>query len=120
MTLTVLTAIDKSFVQKAAMGNQFEIEAAKLAQTMSMDAKVKAYSHKIITDCTKRGADVKAAVKKADPATMVAATVSPAQQQLLGALKAGGKISTLFTRRTWRPVTARPTHCFRTIRRQLT
>ncbi len=87
----MLTGTDKSFVPKAAMGNQFEIEAAKLAQSMSMDSKVKAYAQKMITDHTKLGADVKAAVKMADPAMMVPTKVSPAQQKMLGALKAAGK-----------------------------
>ncbi|WP_407570714.1 DUF4142 domain-containing protein [Deinococcus altitudinis] len=87
----MLTSTDKAFVPKAAMGNQFEIEAAKLAQTMSMDTKVKTYAAKMITDHTKLGAQVKATVKKADPNMMVPATVSPAQQKMLDALKASGK-----------------------------
>lgn len=87
----MLTGTDKSFVPKAAMGNQFEIEAAKLAQSMSMDSKVKAYAQKMITDHTRLGADVKTAVKKADPAMVVPATVSPAQRKMLGALKVSGK-----------------------------
>jgi len=87
----MLTSTDKAFVPKAAMGNQFEIEAAKLAQTMSMDTKVKSYAAKMITDHTKLGAQVKAAVMKADPNMRVSATVSPAQQKMLDALKASGK-----------------------------
>jgi|GEM_PF-2365873 len=87
----MLTSTDKAFVPKATMGNQFEIDAAKLALTMSMDAKVKTYAQKMITDHTKLGADVKATVKRADPAMMVPTMVSPAQQKMLDALKASGK-----------------------------
>ena len=87
----MLTSTDQAFVPKAAMGNQFEIEAAKLAQTMSMDPKVKGYAAKMITDHTKLGAQVKATVMKVDPNMMVPTTVSPAQQKMLAALKASGK-----------------------------
>jgi len=87
----MLTSTDKAFVPKAAMGNQFEIDAAKLALTMSMDAKVKTYAQKMITDHTKLGTEVKAAVKQADPSMMVPTAVSPAQQKMLDALKASGK-----------------------------
>ena len=87
----VLGTTDKAFVPKAAMGNQFEIEAAKLATGMSMDAKVKAYAQKMITDHTKLGAQVKAAVMKADPNMMIPVAVSPAQQKMLDGLKAAGK-----------------------------
>ncbi|GGJ65204.1 DUF4142 domain-containing protein [Deinococcus aquiradiocola] len=87
----MLTTTDEAFVPKAAMGNQFELEAAKMAETMSMDAKVKSYAAKMITDHTKLGAQVKAAVMKADPKMMVPAKVSPAQQKMLDALKASGK-----------------------------
>ncbi len=86
----MLSSTDKTFVPKAAMGNQFEIEAAKLAVDMSMDAKVKAYAQKMITDHTKLGTAVKGAVMKADPNMMVPTNVSPAQQKMLTALKASG------------------------------
>ncbi|WP_424949962.1 DUF4142 domain-containing protein [Deinococcus sp.] len=87
----MLSSTDKAFVPRAAMGNQFEIEAAKLADSMSMDAKVKTYAQKMIADHTKLGADVKAAVMKADPSMMLPMSVSPAQQKMLDALKAAGK-----------------------------
>ena len=86
-----LSSIDKAFVPKAAMGNQFEIEAAKLATSMSMSSEVKSYAQKMITDHTKLGASVKAAVMKADPSMMLPSSVSPAQQKMLVALKAAGK-----------------------------
>ncbi|WP_407541209.1 DUF4142 domain-containing protein [Deinococcus radiomollis] len=87
----MLTRTDQAFVPKAAMGNQFEIDAAQMAQTMSMDAKVKSYAAQMITDHTKLGAQVKATVMKVDPKMMVPTTVSPAQQKMLDALKASGK-----------------------------
>ena len=52
----MLSRTDKTFVPKAAMGNEFEIEAARLATTLSMDAQVKTYAQKMITDHTKLGA----------------------------------------------------------------
>jgi len=87
----LMTNTDKAFIPKAAMGNQFEIEAAKLAQATSMDAEVKSYATKMITDHTKLGMQVKAAVMKVDPTMKVPSKVSPAQQKMLDALKASGK-----------------------------
>lgn len=87
----MLSSTDKTFVPKAVMGNRFEIEAAKLATGMSMSSEAKAYAQKMITDHTKLGASVKAAVMKADPGMMLPGSVSPAQQKMLDALKAAGK-----------------------------
>lgn len=90
-TMSTLTETDKTFISKAGMGNQFEIEAAKLAQTQSTDPAVKAYALKMIADHTKLAASLTTAVKRADPSMTVPTDVSAAQQKMLDVLKAAGK-----------------------------
>ena len=87
---SMLTSTDKMFVPKAAMGNNFELMAAKLALSMGKSAQVKSYATMMITDHTKLGASVKAATMKADPSMMPPAGVSAAQQKMLDGLKMAG------------------------------
>ena len=88
----MLSKTDTAFVPKAAMGNNFEIKAAQLALKMGKAAGVKSYAQRMIADHTKLGADVKAAVMKADASMMLPSGVSPKQQAMLNKLaKAGTK-----------------------------
>lgn len=86
----MLGSTDKAFLPKATAGNEFELQAAQLAQSMGKSAAVKSYAEKMISDHTKLGADVMAAVKKADPSMMMTPKVNAAQQKMLDALKASG------------------------------
>lgn len=52
----------KDFVVKAAISNQFELETSKLAIEKASSPDVKAFAEKIITDHTKAGADLRAAI----------------------------------------------------------
>ena len=77
---------DQVFVTKAGQGNLFEIDAAKIALSLGQTPAVKAYAQQMITDHTKLGAEVKAAISGTN--LMLPTTVSPAQQMQLNALKA--------------------------------
>ncbi len=83
----MMTGVDKTFVTKAAHGNNFEIAAAKLALSKGMSAGVKSYAQKMITDHTKMGSQMKAAVGKSEPMVMVPAGVDAAQRQMLNQLQ---------------------------------
>ncbi|GGQ92159.1 DUF4142 domain-containing protein [Deinococcus ruber] len=88
---SMLSRTDTSFLPKAAMGNTFEIRAAKLALSMSKSAAVQQYANMMIADHSKLGANVKVAVMKADPSMMLPAGVSAMQQQMLDQLKRAGR-----------------------------
>ncbi|ULH15968.1 DUF4142 domain-containing protein [Deinococcus sp. KNUC1210] len=87
---SMLSRTDTTFLPKAAMGNTFEIRAAKLALTMSKSAAVQRYANMMIADHSKLGANVKVATMKADPSMMLPAGVSAPQQQMLDQLKRAG------------------------------
>ncbi|MBX7247474.1 MAG: DUF4142 domain-containing protein [Caulobacteraceae bacterium] len=53
----------EGFVSNAAIANMYEIEAAKLAQSRSRNAKVKEVAAKILADHTKAGDEMKAAAQ---------------------------------------------------------
>ena len=81
-----VSALDTSFVAAAGQGNTFEIEAAKLALKNSTNAKVKAYAQKMITDHTKLGASVKAALAKDKAGLTPPTMVGPAQRVTMNKL----------------------------------
>lgn len=70
MSLSATTALandaeTKTFIQKAAISNTFEIESSKLALEKSQNAKVKAFANQMIKDHQKAGANLKQAVAEA-------------------------------------------------------
>lgn len=85
-----LSNADKTFVTKLAKSNNYEIQAAKLAQQNSTNDAYKAYADMIISDHTKAGDDLKSTVAQVDPSMTVPTGVSAKQQQHLDALKAAG------------------------------
>ena len=80
MAFAQLSNTDKSFLNKAARGNNYEIQAAKLAQTMSTNDAYKTYAQMIIDDHTQAAQSTDAAVSQADPSFQLPTGVSPAQQ----------------------------------------
>lgn len=86
-----LNATDTGFLAKAVRGNNFEIEAAKLALQMSRSETNRAFARQMIADHTKLGAQVKAAVAQADPGMKLPMTVTYKQWDMLKALKASGR-----------------------------
>jgi putative membrane protein len=89
---TVPTAADETkaatFVDKAAASDMFEIEAAKLAQTKSSNADVKAFADMMIKDHTKSTADLKKAIADSGAAVTPPAALPADMQGKLDALKA--------------------------------
>jgi putative membrane protein len=86
-----LTAADKTFLSKAAMGNNYELSAAKIAAGMATNDADKQYAQMMITDHTKLAADLTAAVAKNDPAFKMPAGIDAKQQNMLDALRKSGK-----------------------------
>src|SRR5688572_21221293 len=63
----------EEFVTKASVSNLFEIESSKLALEKATDPKVKAVAQQMITDHTKAGENLKAAVQEAKlPSALIA------------------------------------------------
>ena len=85
-----LSSTDKTFVMKAAQSNNYEIQAAKLAEQNSSNDAYKSYAEMIISDHTKAGDQMKSAVAQADPSLQPTTGVSAKAQQHLNALKAAG------------------------------
>lgn len=87
----MLSKTDINFLKKAAMSNTFEIDASQMALSMSKTSADQTFAKQMITDHTKLGAEVKAALAKVDPGMMLPSGVSAAQQRMLNKLKAAGK-----------------------------
>lgn len=86
-----LSSTDKTFVMKAAKSNNYEIQAAKLAEQDSSNGEYKAYADMIISDHTKAGDQLKSAVAQVDPSMTLPTGVSAKGQQHLNTLKNAGK-----------------------------
>jgi putative membrane protein len=56
----------RDFIQKATMGNEFEILSSQEAIQRAQDTKVKEFAQKMIDDHTQVGEDLKVALKEAD------------------------------------------------------
>jgi putative membrane protein len=80
----------QGFADTVAASGMYEIEAAKLAQSMGKSDKVKAFAAMMTRDHTKAGDDLKAAAGKADPAVTVAPSMTAKQQSDLEALRSAG------------------------------
>jgi putative membrane protein len=80
-------ASDSDFVQKATVGNRFEVEAGQLAATKATDAKLKDFARMMVTD---HGAALKKLedAARAAGAPPVKAGLDAAHQSKLDALKA--------------------------------
>ncbi|WP_135228988.1 DUF4142 domain-containing protein [Deinococcus fonticola] len=87
---TALSATDTTFLAKAVRGNNYGIEAAKLALKMSRPAVNRNYARQMIADHAALGAQVKAAVIRATPGMKLPVTVTYKQWDMLQALKTSG------------------------------
>ena len=81
MALAQLSNTDKSFLNKAARGNNYEIQAAKLAQSMSTNDAYKTYAQMMIDDHTQAAQQLGAAVSQADPSFSANRRVSRTQTE---------------------------------------
>ncbi|TSA84668.1 DUF4142 domain-containing protein [Deinococcus detaillensis] len=88
---SMLSHTDTNFLNKAVMGNMFEIQASQLALTMAKAPADQTFAKQMISDHTKLGSDVQAAVAKVDASMMLPSSVSKAQQRMLNKLKKSGK-----------------------------
>jgi putative membrane protein len=87
MAFAQLSGTDKSFLNKTARANNYEIQAAKLAQSMSTNDEYKTYAQMMIDDHTQAAQQLEAAVSQADPSFQLPTDVSPADQTKLDTLK---------------------------------
>lgn len=90
MATAQLSSTDKAFVMKAAKANNYELQAAQMAQDMSTNSAYKNYAQMITTDHTKAGQDLTAAVAAADPSMQLPTDVSATDQSHLDTLKNAG------------------------------
>ncbi len=86
-----LSSTDRVFLANAVRGNNYEVEAAKLALRMAHNAADRAYARMMIMDHQKLGARVKAAVMRADPAMKLPNTVTYKQWDMLKQLRQSGR-----------------------------
>ncbi len=86
-----LNRTDRTFVNQAVMGNNFEIQAAQIAEHMRTPRAVQTYARDMIRDHTQLGQDVKAAVQHTDTRMVLPNGVTPAQQQMLIQLSRAGR-----------------------------
>ncbi len=82
-----LSGTDKSFLNKTARANNYEIQAAKLAQSMSTNDTYKTYAQMMIDDHTQAAQQLEAAASQADPSFQLPTNVSHADQTKLDTLK---------------------------------
>jgi putative membrane protein len=87
MAFAQLSATDKSFLNKTARATNYEIQAAKLAQSMSTNDASKTYAQMMIDDHSQAAQQLGTAVSQADPSFKLPTDVSPAQQTQLDTLK---------------------------------
>ena len=87
MAFAQLSGTDKSFLNKTARANNYEIKAAKLAQSMSTNDAYKTYAQMMIDDHAQAAQQLEAAVSQSDPSFQLPAGVSPAGQTKLDTLK---------------------------------
>ena len=90
MASAQLSSTDKAFVMKLAKSNNYEIKAAQMAQDMSQNSAYKNYAQMIVTDHTKAGQDLTAAVQSADPSMQLPTGVAATDQAHLDTLKNAG------------------------------
>ncbi len=86
-----LTATDRVFLANAVRGNNYEMQAARLALRMSAAPDVRHYASMMLRDHRKLGANVKWAVAQADPAMMLPKTVTYKQADMLRNLRLSGR-----------------------------
>lgn len=73
------------------MSNTFEMDASQMALSLSKTPAHQTHAKQMISNHTKLGAEVKAALAKVDPSKTLPSGVSGAQQRRLNKLKAAGK-----------------------------
>ena len=90
MASAQLSSADKAFVMKTAQLNNYEIRSGQMAQEMSTNDAYKSYAQMIVTDHTKAGQELTAAVASADPSVQLPTDVTAKSQADLDTLKNAG------------------------------
>lgn len=85
-----LSSADKTFVMKAAKSNNYEIQAAKMAEKSSTNDAYKSFADMIVSDHTQAGDQLKSAVSQVDPSMQLPTGVSAKGQEHLDTLKSAG------------------------------
>lgn len=86
-TDAALASGGQQFVNAVAASDLFELESAKLAQTMASSKAVKDFAAMMVTDHTRSTAELKRAALGASPAVAVTPQMTAAQQADLTALR---------------------------------
>ena len=76
----------RTFVEKATLGNMFEIRSSEVALDRSDRAEVRSFAHAMLTDHTNAGRDLKAVLAAADLDIQPPINLDPAHQQIVNAL----------------------------------
>lgn len=85
-----LTAETRDYVQKAAMGDLYEIEASKLALSRTKSADVKKFAQEMVDAHTKTSEELKARLARAGLIVELPAMLDQDHQKKLDALKSAG------------------------------
>lgn len=91
---------EKSFVNRAAQSNMFEIQSSKLALDKSQSSDVKKFAQHMVDDHSKAGDGLKQAVKQANDKVEVPAKLDNAHQKMLTRLQ--GLSGKKFDQAYWR------------------
>jgi putative membrane protein len=82
----------QNFIEKATIGNQFEIESSQLALERSKDEKVRTFAQQMIDDHRKAASDLRSAVERSDTkpadASLLMSNLDNKHQGMLDKLKA--------------------------------
>jgi putative membrane protein len=83
-----LTSDTRDYVQKAAMGDMFEIESSRLALTRSPNAEVKQFAQRMIDEHTKASDDMKARLARAGLIVELPTTLDADHKEVLDDVRA--------------------------------
>lgn len=73
----------KGFVTAAAMGDMYELQAAKMAETKATSAEIKTFAKKMVADHTKTSTELKAIVGKGGMTGMIPTALDQRRQGLI-------------------------------------
>lgn len=94
---TALSSDDNEFVQKAAIAGMSEVEQSTLAQSLSSDAKIKAFAQTMIDDHGKASEELKALAYK-HGWTLPAEMDGDAKEKVEDVRKAGANVNAVYAK----------------------
>jgi predicted outer membrane protein len=96
MVFAQLSSHDKTFVLDAAEINNYEIQAALLADKYSNNPLYRTYAMAIANNQTEQSGELESTVATADPSMRLPTGVSPSGQRMLNALKNSRNVDATF------------------------